>query len=203
MKKFILGLKGPMTQIFNEQGEAVPVTVVSVEPNFVTAIRNLEKDGYDSVAISFGEQKESRISKALLGHLKKPFRYTREFRLEKPAEFKVGDEINLEIFEKGEKIEVSSISKGKGFQGAVKRWNFAGGRRSHGNKHAEREVGSIGAGTTPGRVWKGKKMPGRMGSDRITFKNLKVAGLDAENNRIFIKGSFAGKKGQLVEIKIK
>ena len=139
------------------------------------------------------------MTKAVLGHLKKPFRFIREFRTN-GEEYKVGDVISIDIFSEGDEVQISSISKGKGFQGGVKRHGFSGGRRSHGNKHAEREVGSIGAGTTPGRVWKGKKMPGRMGSDRITIKGLTIVRVDGENGRVFVRGSIAGKPGTLVEI---
>ncbi len=189
-----------MTQIFDEQGFAVPVTVINISKNIVTQVKTKDSDGYDAVQIATAEQKESRLSKALKGHLKGAFKFIKEFRTDNSVEYKVGDEVSLDTFEVGEKIQVTSVSKGKGFQGGVKLHGFSGGRRSHGNKHAEREVGSIGAGTTPGRVWKGKKMPGRMGSNRITIKGLTIAKIDIENNRIFIKGAIAGKPGTLVEI---
>lgn len=204
--KFILGYKDRMTQIFDESGKVIPVTAINIEKNVIVQIRNQEKDGYESLQVATGEQKESRVSKALRGHFRTGvFKDVKEFIVKDISKFKVGDEINInnikEIFDIGDKIQITSISKGKGFQGGVKRWNMAGGRRSHGNKHAEREVGSIGAGTTPGRVWKGKKMPGRMGSDRITVKNLKIVKIDLENSRILIKGAMAGKPGTLVEIR--
>lgn len=200
-KKFIIGYKDRMTQIFDESGKVVPVTAINIEKNIIVQIRNEEKDGYNAVQIATGEQKESRVSKALKGHCKGAFKDIKEFSLDNISEYKVGDEISLDTFSVDDKIQVKSISKGKGFQGGVKRWRMSGGRRSHGNKHAEREVGSIGAGTTPGRVWKGKKMPGRMGSDKITIKGLKIAKIDNENSRIFIKGCVAGKPGSLVEIR--
>jgi len=201
MKKFILGYKDRMTQIFDEDGRVVPVTAINIEENIITQIKNSEKDGYTAIQLATGKQKESRISKALKGHFKKgAYKNVKEFRVEEIGEYKVGDKINLDIFSAGDKIQAVSVTKGKGFQGGVKRYNMSGGRRSHGNKHAEREVGSIGAGTTPGRVWKGKKMPGRMGSDRVTIKNLTIVKVDSENNRILIKGAVAGKPGTLVEI---
>ena len=198
---FILGTKESMTQIFDENGHAVPVTVINIPSNKITSVKNKESDGYNAVQLAFGEQKAKRMTKALLGHLKgQPLRHIKEFRVEDSSSYSVGDEITIDIFEEGQKLIVSSVSKGKGFQGGVKRWGFSGGRRSHGNKHAEREVGSIGA-MGPQRVFKGKKMPGRMGSDRITIKNLKVIKVDKENNRILVKGAIAGKKGDVVELK--
>ncbi|PID83281.1 50S ribosomal protein L3 [Candidatus Campbellbacteria bacterium] len=200
MNKFILGQKDRMTQIFDEEGKVVPTTVINIAENVVTQTKTEQNDGYNSVQLATGEKKEKNLTKAQKGHLGKAFRFVKEFRLKEEPELKKGDVVTLEGFEVGDKITISSVSKGKGFQGGVKRYNFSGGRRSHGNKHAEREVGSIGAGTTPGRVWKGKKMPGRMGSDRITVKNLKIVKIDNENNRIFVKGAVAGKAGDLVEI---
>ncbi len=190
-----------MTQIFDENGFAVPVTAINFDKNIVTAVKTADsKDGYDAVQVSTNSQKESRMTKAVLGQLGGAYKTTREFRVENANEYSKGDEINLDFLEVGDIISVSSTSKGKGFQGGVKLHGFAGGRRSHGNKHAEREVGSIGSGTSPSRVWKGKKMPGRMGSNRITIKNLTVAKVDKENNRIFVKGAIAGKPGTTIEI---
>lgn len=153
MKKFIIGSKDRMTQIFDENGYAVPVTAINFDKNIVTAVKTADsKDGYTAVQISTGAQKESRMTKAVLGQLGGAYKTTREFRVENVDEYKKGDEINFDFLEVGDVISVSSTSKGKGFQGGVKLHGFSGGRRSHGNKHAEREVGSIGAGTTPGRV---------------------------------------------------
>ena len=200
MKKFIIGSKDRMTQIFDENGFAVPVTAINFSKNIVTSVKTQDRGGYNSVQLATDDQKESRMTKALKGHLKGAFKTIKEFRVDNSAEYSVGDEVTMDFLQEGDKIQISSTSKGKGFQGGVKLHGFSGGRRSHGNKHAEREVGSIGAGTTPGRVWKGKKMPGRMGSDRITIKNLTVAKMDMENNRIFVKGAIAGKPGTTVEI---
>jgi len=201
MKK-IYGLKGRMTQIFDESGKVHPVTQVIASPLVVTQIKTIEKDGYSAIQVGFGTQKEQRIKKPQRGHMKDLglFRYLKEFAV--PADqidVKVGDTIDLSVFENGEKVSVTSISKGKGFQGVVKRWNFAGGPRTHGQKHTERAPGSIGA-TGPQRVFKGTKMGGRMGTDRVTVKNLIVVDTDAETNTIFIRGAVPGRPGALVEI---
>ena len=202
--KQILGVKDAMTQIFDENGFAVPVTVISVPENTVTAVKTVESDGYDAVQLAVGERNKKRVTKSVAGHIKKAGLDTvqsiREFRT--IADVSLGDKVTIDSFEEGDVVVISSVSKGKGFQGGVKRHNMSGGRRSHGNKHAEREIGSIGA-TGPQRVFKGKKMPGRMGSDRITIKNLKIVKIDKDNNRLLIKGSIAGKRGDLVEIKAK
>lgn len=152
MQKFILGQKDRMTQIFGENGFAIPVTAINVAENIVTQVKTKDSDSYDSVQVATVEQKKERLGKAIKGHLKGAFKFIKEFRVDNSAEYKEGDKISLDIFQEGDTVEISSISKGKGFQGGVKRHNFSGGRRSHGNKHAEREGGSIGAGSTPGRV---------------------------------------------------
>ena len=189
-----------MTQIFDENGFIVPVTAINFSKNVITAVNVGDNNEYKSVQVATNEQKEKRMTKALLGHLKSGYKTVKSFKVDNSEEYNVGDEISMDFLEVGDVISVSSTSKGKGFQGGVKLHGFSGGRRSHGNKHAEREVGSIGAGTTPGRVWKGKKMPGRMGSNRITIKNLIVAKIDKENNRVFIKGAIAGKPGTIIEV---
>ena len=200
--KYILGQKDRMTQIFDENGNVVPVTAINVDKNIITALKDADKDGYASVQVATVEQKEQRVKKAQKGQFDgKGYKFVKEFRTDNVENYNVGDEISIDSFEEGETIEVTSTSKGKGFQGGVKRWGFSGGRRSHGNKHAEREVGSIGA-TGPQRVFKGIRSTGRMGSDRITIKNLTIAKIDKENNRIFVKGAVAGKPGTLVEIKV-
>lgn len=200
--KFILGTKENMTQYFTEDGAVVPVTVVSAGPLVVTRVFEKTKDGYNAVQVGFGEQKKERITKARMGQMKnEPFRVLKEFRL-KPIdanEMKEGDKIDVSIFNVGDKLQISGISKGKGFQGVVKRHGFAGGPRTHGQKHSEREPGSIGGGLRT-HVPVGMRMPGRMGSDRITQKNLKVIFVDKENNVMFIKGAIPGKRGSLVEI---
>lgn len=201
--KFILGTKENMAEYFSEDGAVVPVTVLSVPPVTVTRIFEKSKDGYDSVQVGSGTQKKERITKSRLGAMKGGFYKTlKEFRL-KPSDkidVKEGDNIDVSIFASGDKIEVSSISKGKGFQGVVKRHGFHGGPRTHGQKHSEREPGSIGGGLRT-HVPKGMRMAGRMGSDRITQKNLQVVLVDKENNLMLIKGAIAGRRGTLVEIK--
>ena len=201
--KFILGIKEKMTQVFDKEGVVYPVTVISVDPVVVTQIKNEEKDSYSAVQVAFGKRNKKRINKPLRGHIKDlgDFRYLKEFRLKNGnREYKVGDKIDLSIFEVGDKVVISSISKGKGFQGVVKRHGFHGGPRSHGQKHGEREPGSIGA-TGPQRVFKGTKMGGRMGSDRVTIKGLKIIQIDKENNQLLVKGAIAGRKGTVVEIR--
>lgn len=201
--KFILGTKEKMTQVFDKEGLAYPVTVITAGPVVVTQIKGEEKDKYSAVQVAFGTRNKKRINKPLRGHLKDlgDFRYLKEFKLQKNSlEYQVGDKIDLSIFEVGDKVTVSSISKGKGFQGVVKRHGFAGGRRSHGQKHSEREPGSIGSAGVQ-RVFKGVRMGGRMGSDRVTIKNLKIIQVDKESNQLLVKGAIAGRKGTLVEIR--
>ena len=201
--KFILGTKEKMTQVFDKDGLVYPVTVISAGPVVVTQIKNDEKDSYSAVQVAFGKRNKKNINKPLQGHLKDlgDFRYLKEFRLEEgDGEYKVGDEIDLSVFEVGDEVIISSVSKGKGFQGVVKRHGFHGGPRSHGQKHGEREPGSIGA-TGPQRVFKGTKMGGRMGSDRVTIKGLKIVQIDKENNQLLVKGAIAGRRGALVEIR--
>jgi large subunit ribosomal protein L3 len=200
--KFILGTKENMTQYFGEDGTVIPVTVVSAGPIVVTRIFEKAKDGYNSVQVGFGEQKKERITKARIGQMKnEPFRVLKEFRLKPTDEnsVKEGDKIDVSIFSVGDKLQISGVSKGKGFQGVVKRHGFGGGPRSNGQKHSEREPGSIGGGLRT-HVPVGMRMPGRMGSDKITQKNLKVIFIDKENNVLFIKGAIPGKRGSLVEI---
>ena len=203
--KFILGTKENMTEYFSEDGVVIPVTILSAGPITVTRVFSKAKDGYDSVQVGFGTQKKERISKAqrsLTGAMKGAFYKTlKEFRL-KPTDktdVKEGDSIDVSVFAPGDKLQISSVSKGKGFQGVVKRHGFHGGPRSHGQKHSEREPGSIGGGLRT-HVPKGMRMAGRMGGDRITQKNLKVVSIDKENNIMLIKGAIAGKRGSLVEI---
>lgn len=192
-----------MAEYFSEDGTVIPVTIVSAGPITVTRIFEKSKDGYDSVQVGFGTQKKERVSRGSAGAMKGNFYKTlKEFRL-KPidkTEVKEGDVIDVSVFAPGDKIEISSISKGKGFQGVVKRHGFSGGPRTHGQKHSEREPGSIGGGLRT-HVPKGMRMAGRMGSNRITQKNLKVVFVDKEQNLILIKGAVAGKRGTLVEIK--
>lgn len=207
--KFILGTKQKMTQIFDEEGQAFPVTAIKVGPATVTQVKSKEKEGYQAVQFGYGTRKAKNLSKPVLGHLKgKSFAHIMEVRLDKEkdasknmkSDWVVGDIIEPSVFTAGDKVEVSAISKAKGFQGVVKRYGFKGGPRTHGQKHTERAPGSIG---TAGfqRVFKNMRMAGRMGGDRMTFKNLKIIKVDIESNQIFIEGAVPGRPGTIVEIK--
>ncbi len=207
MTKFMLGTKGRMTQVFDDKGVVSAATVVTAGPLTVTQIMGKEKQGYEAVQVGFGAQKESKVNKAQSG---KPFRVLRESRREgrdsDPAtlasEFPIGSRIDVSIFVPGDVVAVSAISKGKGFQGVVKRHGFSGGPRSHGQKNKERAPGSIGGGgRAGGRVVKGMRMAGRMGGDRITVKNLKVLQVDTATNTLVISGAIPGKPGTLIEIR--
>ncbi len=199
--KLILGTKVAMSQIFDTDGAVHPVTVISAGPVTVTQLKTNETDGYQAVQVGFGTRNEKNISKAVRGHLKGlgNFRFLREFPLENATEMKIGDKIDVSAFAEGDVVTVSGVSKGKGFQGVVKRHGFHGGPRSHGQKHSEREPGSIGGGLRTGPR-KGKRMGGRMGGDRVTVKNLKVVQIDSAKNEIFISGAIPGRRGTLVEI---
>ena len=202
--KFILGLKLGMTQVFDEKGNVIPVTLIEAGPCIVTQIKTREKDGYSAVQIGFGEAK--KVTKAIAGHLKKlgKLLFLREFRNEEPKiddkELKRGDRIDVSVFKEGDLVRVSGLSKGKGFAGVVKRWHFHGRPATHGTKHELRTGGSVGS-SFPERVIKGKKMPGRMGFERVTISNLKVVRIDPENNFLAIKGAVPGPKGALLEIR--
>lgn len=213
--KFILGKKQHMMQCFEDDGRVVPTTIIEAGPLIVTQIKSPDIDGYTAVQVAYEEQKESRANKAHLGHMKKAkssvagspdasdeafrgaYKHLREFK--DIEEMTPGDRITVSVFKKGDIVTVTGISKGKGFQGVVKRHGFHGGPRSHGQKHSEREHGSIGGGLR-NKVPKGMRMPGRMGSDRITVKNLEIIGVDVENNQLLIKGAIPGRRGTLVEI---
>jgi large subunit ribosomal protein L3 len=199
--KFILGEKQNMTQVFQDDGTVYPVTVVKVGPVVVTQVKTTATDGYAAVQVGYGTKSAKRISKAVKGHVKDlgSFKYIKEFKTEDV--FEVGQKIESTAFAVGEEITVSSISKGKGFQGVVKRHGFHGGPRTHGQKHSEREAGSISGGTrNGGRVPKGMRMAGRMGSDRVTQKGMKIVGMIPEENVILVKGAIPGRRGTLVEI---
>jgi large subunit ribosomal protein L3 len=200
--KAILGKKQGMTQFFDENGMVHPATLVKAGPCVVTQVKTQEKDGYNAIQVGFGEQKESRKPKAELGHTKDlgVFETLLEFRVDDPSVFNRGDKIEVSTFTAGDIVAITGTSKGKGFQGVVKRHGFSGGRRSHGQKHSEREPGSIGA-TGPARVFKGMRMAGRMGQDRVTVKNLQVLAVSPETGEILIKGAIPGRRGSLIEIK--
>jgi large subunit ribosomal protein L3 len=209
--KFILAKKVNMTQIFGEDGKVASATVLNMEPATVSQVKTKEKDGYNAVQIGTGVRKGKNISKAVKGQIKGldgmqdgkiGFETMREFRADDISSYNKGDKIGVETFAVGDNVTVSAISKGKGFQGVVKRHGFHGGPRSHGQKHSEREPGSIGGGgRSGGKVIKGMRMAGRTGGDRTTVKNLKVLGIDSENNTILVSGAVPGRRGTLVEIK--
>lgn len=209
--KFILAKKVNMTQIFGEDGSVTPVTVLFVAPAVISQIKTKEKDGYNAMQIGSGSRKGKNISKAVKGHIKSlegfedgkvGFESIREFKTEDVSAYKKGDKIELDTFAVGDKVQVSAVSKGKGFQGVVKRHGFHGGPRSHGQKHSEREPGSIGGGgRSAGRVVKGMRMAGRMGGDRVTVKNIKVVGVDKESGTMLVSGAVPGRRGSLIEVR--
>ncbi|MFH0987415.1 MAG: 50S ribosomal protein L3 [Patescibacteria group bacterium] len=196
--KFILGKKIGASQVFDEKGNIVPVTWISAGPCFVTQIKSKEKDGYDALQIGFQKKKDKKVKKTEKG---KEYQYLREIRLVKKENFKRGDEISASAFSEGDKVKISGISKGKGFQGVVKRWGFAGLPKTHGTKHMMRGPGSIGAGGAE-RVFKGKKMGGRMGGERVTISDVKIIKVDKEKNLIAVKGAVPGSRGVLLEISV-
>jgi large subunit ribosomal protein L3 len=199
----LLGKKIGMTQLFGEDGRIDRVTVIEAGPCHVTAIRTQERDGYEAVQLAFGETKEKRLTKGELGHLKKadapPLRHLAEFR-DEIGELKVGDTVSVDAFEKGQTVKVSGISKGKGFQGTVKRHNFSRGPVTHGS-HNVRAPGSIGASATPSRVFKGIRGPGQMGNKRVTQRGLEIVDVIADKNLLLVRGSVPGPRGSTVEIR--
>ena len=204
MKKAILATKLGITQIFNEDGVLVPVTVLQAGPCVVTQVKTVENDGYKAVQVGFVDKREKLVSKPVKGHFDKAGvsykRYVREFRLDNAEDYSVKDEIKADVFAAGDKIDATAISKGKGFQGAIKRHGQHRGPMAHGSKF-HRHQGSNGSATTPGRVFKGKGMPGHMGHVQVTVQNLEVVRVDADNNLILVKGSVPGPKKSLVTIK--
>jgi large subunit ribosomal protein L3 len=204
MLKGLIGKKIGMTQIFDDNGAAIPVTLIEAGPCFVTQIRTVEKEGYSAVQLGFEEVKPKRLTGGEIGHLKRsnlpPLKYIREFRA-KEVELKEGDKLDAAVFVVGEKVDVSGTSKGKGFAGAVKRYHFRGGPKTHGQSDRLRGPGSRGSTTTPGRVYKGTRGPGHMGNDSVTAQNLKVVLVDAERNVVGVNGSVPGARGGLVVIK--
>ena len=204
MLKGLIGKKIGMTQIFDETGRAIPVTLIEAGPCYVTQIRLPEHDGYSAVQLGFDEIKPKRLTGGQLGHLKRnnlpPLRFLREFRVKSP-ELNEGDTVTVSIFSVGEYVDISGTSKGRGFAGAVKRYHFKGGPKTHGASDRLRAPGSRGSTTTPGRVYKGARGPGHMGFDRVTTQNIKVVLVDPERNLIGVNGAVPGAKGSLVEIK--
>jgi large subunit ribosomal protein L3 len=199
----VIGKKVGMTQIFDEQGLAIPVTVIKVDETVVTQVKTVETDGYNAIQVGTVAAKEKHLTKAQLGHFKKNnlsnYRHLQEFRVENPQDFKVGDKVELSVLDNVEKVDVTGKSIGKGFQGTVKRHNFGRGPMAHGSKN-HREPGSIGAGTTPSRVIKGKRMAGNMGNERVTITKLKLVKVDSANGLVLVKGSVPGCEGRLVTI---
>ena len=204
MKKAILATKVGMTQIFNEDGQLIPVTVLQAGPCVVTQVKTEENDGYEAVQVGFGDIRESLVNKPEKGHFDKAGvavkRFVKEFRFDNAAEYTVGQEIKADIFAAGDKIDATAISKGKGFQGAIKRLGQHRGPMAHGSKF-HRHQGSNGACSSPSRVFKGKGMPGHMGSVKVTTQNLEVVRVDAENNLLLIKGAVPGAKKALITVK--
>ena len=204
MKKAILGTKLGMTQIFAEDGKVIPVTVINAGPCVVVQSKTVENDGYNSVVVGFGDVKEKSLNKPQKGIFAKANvaakKYLREFRLEDTSALNIGDEIKADTFEAGEKIDVSGISKGKGFAGPMKRWGLHRGPMAHGSGY-HRGSGSMGACSNPGRVMKGKKLPGHMGVVKVTVQNLEIVRVDTENNLLLVKGAVPGPKKSMVTIK--
>ena len=201
----LVGRKVGMTRIFTEEGVSIPVTVVEVEVNRVSQVKTVETDGYNAIQVTCGSKKANRVSKPEAGHFAKAGveagRGLWEFRLENGEEFTVGAELSVEIFNEIKKVDVTGTSKGKGFQGVIKRWNFATQDMTHGNSLSHRAPGSIGQCQTPGRVFKGKKMAGHMGAERVTTQNLEIVRVDAERNLLLIKGAVPGSTGGNVIVK--
>ena len=204
MKKGLIGKKIGMTQIFDENGLVIPVTVIEAGPCVVAQVKTTETDGYNAIQLGFGEVKSKHINKPDMGHFAKSkleaTKHLREFRLDDVSNIKVGDEIKADIFQAGEKIDVQGTTKGKGFQGVIKRHGQSRGPMGHGSMY-HRRPGSMGATSTPGRVFKGKKLPGHMGNVTVTIQNLDVVRVDMDKNVILVKGSVPGVKGAILKIK--
>lgn len=202
--KSILGKKVGMTQIFTENGELIPVTVVEAGPMFVIQVKTLENDGYNAIQCGYVDKKEKKVTKPLKGHFDKVNvtykRFVKEFRLNEGESFKEGEEIKVDLFSEGDKVDVIGTSKGKGTQGAIKRWNYGRGPEAHGSK-SHRVAGARSAGTYPGRVLKGRKASGKMGNEKSTVQNLEVVKVFAQKNLILIKGAIPGPKGGLVTVR--
>ena len=203
MTKGILGRKIGMTQLFSETGELVPVTVIQAEPNVVLQKRTMENDGYEAIQLGFQDLKESRTNKAEKGHAEKanttPKRYVREIRNANLDEYEVGQAIGVDVFESGDQIDVTGTTKGKGFQGSIKRHNQARGAMSHGS-HFHRSVGALGGAADPARVFKGRPLPGQMGGEQVTIQNLEIVSVDTERNLLLIKGNVPGAKKSFVKV---
>lgn len=204
MKKGIIGKKLGMTQIFDEKGRVIPVTVIEAGPCVIAQVKTVETDGYDAVQLGFGDVKASKVNKPKAGHFEKSKlafkKHLREFRLEDISSLKVGDEVKADVFTEGETVDIQGITKGKGFQGVIKRHGQSRGPMGHGSMY-HRRPGSMGSTSTPGRVFKGKKLPGHMGVQKVTIQNLDIIKVDMDKNVILIKGSVPGPKGAILKIK--
>ena len=204
MKKGIIGRKIGMTQIFDEKGNVVPVTVIEAGPCVVAQVKTTENDGYNAVQLGFGDVKDKHINKPEAGHFAKAKlpnkKHLREFRLDSVENYKVGDEVKVDIFEAGEKVDIQGTSKGKGFQGVIKRHGQHRGPMGHGSMY-HRRPGSMGSTSTPGRVFKGKKLPGHMGKVTVTIQNLEIVKVDTDKNALLVKGSVPGPKGAILKVK--
>ena len=205
MQKGIVGKKLGMTQLFDANGKVVPVTVIEAGPCVISQKKTVEKDGYEAIQVGFGDMKASQVNNPMRGHFAKadaaPKKVIREFRLENTADYNVGDIIKADVFAEGDKVDVTGTSKGKGYAGVIKRWNFGRLKETHGSGPVARHGGSMGACSSPSRVWKGKKMAGHLGAEKVTVKNLKVVKVDVENNLVAIKGAIPGPNGGTVVIK--
>ena len=201
----LVGRKCGMTRVFTEDGASIPVTVIEAAPNHITQIKSVETDGYSAIQVTTGSRKVSRISKSQAGHFAKASveagRGQWEFRADSEEAFEVGSSLTVERFEQGQKVDVTGTSKGKGFQGGVKRWNFSMQDATHGNSISHRAPGSIGQNQTPGRVFKGKKMAGHMGAEQVTTQNLEIIRVDAERNLLLVKGAVPGAPGGAVVVR--
>ena len=204
MEKAIIGRKVGMTQVFDEKGVVIPVTVIEAGPCTVVQVKTVEKDGYDAVQLGYGAVKEYKVNKPMKGHFSKgnvtPTKHLREFRVEDTAAVKVGEEVKADIFAQGDLVDIQGTTKGKGFQGVIKRHGQSRGPMGHGSMY-HRRPGSMGPTSTPGRVFKGKKLPGHMGVETVTIQNLEVVKVDLDKNAILVKGSIPGNKGSIVKIR--
>ena len=204
MSKTLIGKKVGMTQIFDEQGKVIPVTAIEAGPCTVVQVKTVETDGYNAIQLGFGDVKEHKVIKPVKGHYTKvnltPKKHLREFRVDSVEEVKVGDELKADTFTAGDKLDIQGTSKGKGFQGVIKRHGQSRGPMGHGSMY-HRRPGSMGSTSTPGRVFKGKKLPGHMGVEKVTVQNLEVVKVDLDKNAILIKGSVPGNKGSILKIR--
>ena len=203
MKKALLGKKIGMTQIFSDKGLVIPVTVIEAGPCYVTQVKTTANDGYNAVQLAYSDIREKLVNKPMLGQFKKanvqPKRFVKEFKLD--GDYQLGQEIRCDVFQEGELVDVTGKTKGHGYSGVIKKWNFGRLRMSHGNGPVHRHPGSIGSNTYPGKVFKGKKMSGRYGNERVTIQNLQVVKVDLDRNIILVKGAIPGSKGSLVSIR--